>query len=464
MQASARRFRRSGSRAIAAGALACLLAILGGCGEFAAHRSNLAGDYAAGWYDKAAQDLDNPETISLYGSKNRVLYLLDRGAVALALGDYDRCIDLLNQAEEQIDYQHGKSFSDKVGQWTINDTTSTYVAEPYEDMYVNVVKIMAQFGANRISGGATVEARRIGSKADRLRDEYLKFKDQIDHDTKDKLGNKAPSPKNSLGLSNDDGEFVESPLGTYLAAVAFMKSGDPELQRVAGKRLLGSIELQGSLIGPVKQEDFADIQEMRADSVNVLVVALSGRGPTKYAEKVGPIPLGTFPVYFELPKLQIHPSSVVRARVEVDGQPPSNLGELKLVEDMSAVAAENHRRQLPLIYARTLIRAGIRAGISATATEVVRRNSEDQDKGLVVVLGAILGLGAQWAIERADLRSWIFLPGQARVGLFKLPPGEHRVRVVYEGGQGGGILYTTQWRIMKVSEGGLSSVVLQYWN
>ena len=39
-------------------------------------------------------------------------------------------------------------------------------------------KIMAQFGAGRIQGGATVEARRIGSKADRLRDQYLKYKDQ----------------------------------------------------------------------------------------------------------------------------------------------------------------------------------------------------------------------------------------------------------------------------------------------
>jgi drug/metabolite transporter (DMT)-like permease len=42
---------------------------------------------------------------------------------------------------------------------------------------------------------------------------------------------------------------------------------------------------------------------------------------TKYAEKVGPIPLGTFPVYFELPKLMIHPSQVLRARVEVEGAP-----------------------------------------------------------------------------------------------------------------------------------------------
>lgn len=444
---------------MAVGVAVCLLA---GCSGFSDHRTGLAADYAAGWYDKAARELDDPKTVELYGSKNRLLYLLDRGAVALALGDYAKTIDLLNQAEDQIDRQREKSLGDKIGQWTINDTTSTYVAEPYEDMYTNVIKIMAQFGANNIQGGATVEARRIGSKADLLRDQYLKYKDQIQKDAKSKLGKAPPSGQTTLGLSNDDGEFVESPLGTYLAAVAFMKSGDPELQRVAGKRLMGSIELQVPLIGPIKGEDFADIEEKPANSVNVLVVALSGRGPTKYAEKVGPIPLGTFPVYFELPKLQTHPSQVGRARVEVEGEAAA-LSELKLVEDMSAVAAENHRRQLPLIYTRTLIRAGLRAGISATATEIARKNAHDANKELIVVGGAIAGLVVQWAMERADLRSWIFLPGQARVGLYKLTPGPHRVRVVYESGSGG-ILFTTEWRTMNVTENGLSSVVMQYWN
>jgi len=460
MQSLVRRIRRSAGLGFAVAVVACLLA--GGCTAFSDHRAGLAGDYASGWYDKAAKELDDPKTAELYGSKNRLLYLLDRGAVALALGDYEKTIDLLNQAEEQIDRQREKSLGDKIGQWTINDTTSTYVAEPYEDMYTNVIKIMAQFGANNIQGGATVEARRIGSKADLLRDQYLKYKDQIQKDAKSKLGSAPPSAQKTLGLSNDDGEFVESPLGTYLAAVAFMKSGDPELQRVAGKRLIGSIELQGPLIGPVKQEDFADIEEKPANSVNVLVVALSGRGPTKYAEKVGPIPLGTFPVYFELPKLQTHPSQVSRARIEVEGESAA-LSELKLIEDMSAVAAENHRRQLPLIYTRTLIRAGLRAGISATATEIARKNAHDANKELIVVGGAIAGLVVQWAMERADLRSWIFLPGQARVGLYRLNPGQHRVRVIYEGGPGG-ILYTTEWRTMNVTENGLASVVMQYWN
>lgn len=465
MKALVRRFRLWTVRGLAAGVAASLFGG-GGCGEFSSHREKLAGDFAGGWYAKAAKDLDDPKTVEMYGSKNRLLYLLDRGAVGLAMGDYDKAIDLLNQAEDGVEYQRQKSLGDQIGQWTINDTTSSYVAEPYEDMYINVLKIIAQFGAGRIQGGATVEARRIGSKADRLRDLYLKYKEQIQKDSKSKLGAEPPPMKSGMGASNEEGNFVESPLGTYLAAVAFMKSGDGELQRVAGKRLVESIQLQTPLIGPVKGQDFADIEEKRASSVNVLVIALSGRGPTKYAEKVGPIPVGTFPVYFELPKLQTHPSQVGQARIEVEGQlAAGGTNELKLIEDMSAVAAENHRRELPLIYARTLIRAGIRGGLSATATELARKNARDSNKGLIVVGGALLGLGMQWAMERADLRSWIFLPGQARVGLFKLTPGEHRVRVIYESSLGG-VVYTSEWKAIRVSNDGegLASVVTQYWN
>lgn len=452
------RIRGSACRAIVPAAVLCLV----GCGEFSSHRAKLAGDYAAGWFDAAARDLDAPETIDLYGNKNRLLYELDRGAVALAMGDYDKSIDLLNQAEDRIDYYREKTLGDQIGQWTLNDTTSSYVAEPYEDMYTNVLKIIAQFGAGRIQGGATVEARRIGSKADRLRDEYLQYKEQVQKESKDKLGENA-QPRYALSASNDEGNFVESPLGTYLAAVAFMKSGNGELQRVAGKRLVESIRIQAGLIGPVKDDDFADIEERRPESVNVLVVALSGRGPTKYAEKIGPIPVGTFPVYFELPKLQTNLSTVAAARVEVEGASPGEACELKFIEDMSSVAIENHKRTLPLIYARTLIRAGVKAGLSATATELTRKNARDNNKGLIQVAGAVAGLVFLATTERADLRSWIFLPGQARVGLLKLPAGQHRVRVVYES-HGGGIVYTTPWHNVTTSDDGLSSVITQYWN
>ncbi len=456
---TARRLQRS--LMTAAAVAGCFVGA--GC-RFSEHRQNLESAFASGRFDLAAADLDNPKTIDLYGSKNRTLYELDRGAVAFALADYDKAIEILNQAEDRIALVRDKSLGDSIGQWAINDTTATYVAEPYEDMYLNVVKLMAQFGAGRLSGGATVEARRIGSKADRLRDTYIKYKDQIEKESTSKLGGKGGS-YGGVVATNDDGNFVESTLGTYLAAVAFMKTDSGELQRVAGKRLIEAIRLQASIIGPVNPDDFKDIGTKPANSVNALFIALSGRGPTKYAEKVGPIPIGTYPVYFELPKLATHPSQAASARVEIEGPDGSiaTTHQLAFIEDLSAVATENHKRMLPLIYTRTLIRAAVKAGISATATEIARRNANDKNTGLVQVAGAIAGLAFLMTTERADLRCWVFLPGQARVGLLKLPPGECRARIAYLSASGGTV-YTTEWKTLSIREGGLASLVTQYWN
>jgi hypothetical protein len=115
------------------------------------------------------------------------------------------------------------------------------------------------------------------------------------------------------------------------------------------------------------------------------------------------------------------------------------------------------------VYTRTLIRAGVKAGLSATATEVARRSAADSNTGYVQVFGALAGLAFLMSTERADLRCWVFLPGQAHVNLLKLSPGEHRVRIVYESTDGSPV-HTTEWTTLTVRDGGLTSLVTQYWN
>jgi uncharacterized protein len=449
---------------------------LGGCRQFQDHRTSLATLHAVGRYDQAAAVLDEPRTRQAYGDRNEVLWHLDRGAVALALGEVDQAIELLETAEHIAEVQREKSAGDILAQWTLNDTAAKYIAQPYEDIYINVLKLLAQLRAGRLDGGATVEARRLASKADQLRDLYVKYEEALEKETSTRLaardGGARSRPRGTSehgGLTAvNAGEFLESPLGTFLTAVTFMKTGDREFQAVAGRRLLDSIRLQRGLIGPVREEDFAGLEDLDPSSVNVLVVALSGRGPSKYAQRVGPFPLGTLPIYFEMPYMQVHRSEVYAARIEIEGfgspSSPVYRERLKLVEDMSLVAAENHRRMLPLIQQRTFLRYALKATASVVATEVARRSAHPQDRGLVQVAGVLIGLAAIAATEEADVRAWVFLPGQARVGLLRLPPGEQRVRVVYESAMGGAI-YATEWETIYVGGGAgdLASVVTHFW-
>ncbi|MBY0309008.1 MAG: hypothetical protein K2Q09_09725, partial [Phycisphaerales bacterium] len=322
-------------------------------------------------------------------------------------------------------------------QWLLNDTAAAYTGEPYESIYVNVLKLLAQLtradettGAQGvISGGATVEARRAAAKADFLRQRFAAAQAKVSDEARRR------GAPDVLGTTTA-GQFIESPLGTYLAAVTFMKAGETSLQEVAGRRLTDSIQQQGHLIGEVNPEAFASLGTLSPSDANVLIVAFSGTGPTKIAERVGPIPLLTFPVYFELPVLRIRPSQVASARATLtphdaaEGNPPQLLN-LNLIENLSRVAEENHKRALPLVYQRTLIRAMLRSGASFAATEALRRQSSRRDSGLVAVGATLVGLGALAILEKADVRSWVFLPGQAHVALAKLPAGRFDATIEY---------------------------------
>lgn len=447
-----------------AASCACVLIglglLLGGCSsELAQHRLELERLHAAGLYARIAERLDQPQVRRLYEPASEVLWQLDRAAVALALGDDDTVVRLLNAAEDQIELTRGGSSGDVLARWTLNDAAARYLPEPYEDMYLNVFKLLAHLRAGRLDNGATVEARRAARKADLLRDRFLLAMATLDARTAERLGPHVPPPPLAHGQA---GQFIESPLGTFLTAITFLKTGDTEFHRVAARRLRSSLALQQNLIGPVRAEDFARVDELAPSDVNVLVVAFSGRGPTKHPVRVGPIPLGTIPVYFELPDLRVHPGLVSRAYVDIEGS-DSQDQPLALIEDLGAVAAENHRRTLPAIYARTLLRYAIKAGISVAATEAARRQAGEREQMLVQAVGVIGGLLALAATEQADLRCWTMLPGQARVGLLRLSPGQHRLRVRFLD-HAGHTLHLSPWHTVTVADESLTTVVAHYWN
>ncbi|MCH8271226.1 MAG: hypothetical protein IH985_08475 [Planctomycetes bacterium] len=435
--------------------LACAF-VLAGCG-MREHRAELGRLHAVGAYERAAELMDQPDIKSWYGKRDRLLWELDRGAIALALDDADTTFEVLESAEQAIERQFDESIGDTLSRWLLSDADTTYMPEPYEAVYVNVLKLLAHLEAGVIQGGATVEARRLSRKSDRLRELYVRQRDALDEKVP---GVASDAARRGWINTNVGGEFIESTLGTYLTAVTFMESGQHEFQRVAGRRLEDSIALQGGLIGEVDAAAFAGLGSMDPDAADVLVVAFAGRGPTKHASRVGPIVIGTVPMYMELPVVDVVPSGVERVWVEVEGGPRH---ELAMVEDLARVAYENLERGMPVIYTRTFLRAAAKAGLTAAAAEAARRQASDSDQVWAQAIVALGGLVTMMVTERADLRSWIFLPGQARVVLVDLPEGQYRLRVVYEDWRGGTV-YVTPWREIEVREHGLATIVEHYWD
>ncbi len=466
-------------RAAGAATLTLCFAVLAGCNSFRDHRSGLEQDFAQGQFVAAAETLDTPAARAEYGDKNALLWMLDRGSLAVALDDPKTALSTLEDAERHMEKYRGPDAGDVIAQWALNDTATRYIGEPYEDIYVNVFKLLAQLESGNIDGGATVEARRLAAKANTLRDRYLTYRDAIDK--KGGVGFDAARTRGGLVTTNEEGQFIESPLGTYLTAATFMASHDTELQRVASKRLLDSIGLQGNLVGPVNPENFQNLEDRRPGAEpgqgTLLAVALSGRGPTKEAKTFGPIPIFEWPVYFQLPVVKGGTAEVSRVRVRVAEASPQSSAlvdealpvegsgvtlDLALVEDLRSVAAENHRRQLPLIYARTLLRSSIKAGISFAATKVMQHNASGDTETIATIGMVVAGLAVLALTEHADLRCWVFLPALAHVGMVDVPAGDHFVRTEYLSSSGG-VVYTTAWQRVHVPERGMGTSVTQYW-
>lgn len=429
-------------------------ALLGGCeAALNQHRAALGAMHADGRYDLAAQALDDPARRDLYGEKNELLLMLDRGSVALALGDAEGAIGDFSAAEARMEERRSERFDESAAVLLMNDTHKPYLGEPYEDMYVNVFKMVAQFEAGRVSGGATVEARRMALKADLLRDEYLRLAPKaIEASGVEREGGGAGGVKWD---ADSGGNFVESPLGLFLSAVAFMHEGSAGEQEVALRRMAQVVEAQRGQVGPVDAGAFEGLARWRAPAIgsgkgHLLVVAFSGRGPRKESsrERAGSL-------FVDLPVLRWRPSEAATASFVVDGGAREGMN---LAEDLSRVANANHEKQMPIIYARSYARAAAKAAGVAAATWGASTTNNDAIT-LAVLLG---GLALMAASEQADLRCWEFLPGQAHVRLLEVAAGEHAVDVSWEGA-GGGTLYASGRRSVVVPEGGVGTVVGYWW-
>ncbi len=445
-----------------------VVSFLPGCvTAFDRSRQTLEALHEQGRYDEAAHFLDDPNTKDEYADRNKLLYWLDRGAIALAQHDDTKAIELLEKAESSMEVSREPTGGEKLASWLLNDTVKSYYGEPYEEIYVNVLKLLAQLQAGKIEGGATVEARRAAGKADVLRDRYVRTRDGVAGAGDAKFKSTLASSMHEVD-ANDQGEFIESTLGDYLSAITFMKSGETDFQGVAARRLKTAIQLQRTLQGgaEVDESKFASIGTMVPDDGNVLIVGISGRGPTMFARRIGPIPVYEWPVYFELPELRGGSEEVGSVRVIVEeGGGVAQTHELDKVEDFRVVATENHRRQLPNIYAKTLLRSQLKAAAAFAATEAVKRTaSRGSDRGLAQLGMIAAGLIFVGGTEKADLRCWTFLPGRADVAFIKLPPGIHRVRIQYLS-RSGGVVFESPPRDVHVqgTSAELTTIVEHYW-
>ncbi|MAO65012.1 MAG: hypothetical protein CL666_08420 [Balneola sp.] len=426
-----------------------ILLLLGGCAAYQLDnaQNELRSSFASGDYQSTVQLVENLDQQNVYKSKDQVLLYLEHGLVNHFAGNYENSSQYFTRAEDEIDALFTKSVSRAIQSFVVNDNTLAYDGEDYEDIYLNVFKGLNYIHMNELES-ALVEVRRVTYKLERLDEKYHGLVEALSKADTTSTG----EDKWKTGETN----VQNSALGRYLSTILYAKTNKPDDARIELSNLMRAYQEQPSVYDFDKPSREELERLTRPESYNVLIKAFAGRAPIKEQNDIRfyDSDSDTY-IKFSMPTLKTYNSRVRRITVEVDDQSPV---ELHLIEEMGQVAKEVYKVKEPIIYARALVRAVLKAGVAEGIKNRAKKESE--------FLGAaanIMGKIAQEASEKADLRSWQTMPGKSYSTVLNLAPGTHQVKVKFYDASGN-MLNNYAQEVTIAENTSLELVESIYWN
>lgn len=382
-------------------------------------QKNVRSSFINGNVDGAVLMIENFEKKNVYQPKDRLLLYLEKGTVYHFAGRYKESFASFEDAERNIENNYTKSIARGIQSFIVNDNSLVYDGEDYEDVYVNTFKALNFIHMNDLEA-SIVEARRMSYKIENL---------NIKHNGLSSALAKASTQK-SKNVSFEPGkaEIQSSTLAHYLSTVLFTKSGQEDNARIEYDRFNDALLKQQAISTKPLGKSSSPLDSItNPSSFNTLVVAFCGRSPQKIQKDTR--------MYFEeadlyiklsLPQLKMNPSQVQQVRVT------NSKGEvtyLPLIEQMDQVAKEIYKIKEPIIYARTFVRVAAKIIVGKAAEKKAKK---DDNELLAGAFNLLTKVGTELS-EKADIRSWQTMPGEAYSFVMQLQPGEQKVKIEYLG-------------------------------
>lgn len=408
---------------------------------------DLRNSFAAGNFQETAELVSNYQNTGVYEGKDQVLVNLELGSANHFAGNYRESNQYFEYAEFEIEDLYSKSITRALKSFLVNDNILAYDGEDYEDVYLNAFKTLNYMHLGNLEA-ALVESRRISYKLSQLN---LKYSDLVDALAKADT-TKIEQDKWKTGETN----IQNSAMGHYLSTILYAKTGKIDDSRISYNNLLKAYEDQPSGGRDNTPSPRELTMLMNPNAYNVLVKVFTGRSPSK-SQNDTRLYFDEIDTYlkFSLPELELFPSSVSEIRVTVGGQQPVRL---HTIEHLDLVAKEVYKVKEPIIYARTIVRATLKA----IATNAASKEIEEENEILGQAFN-FLGKIAQEATEKADLRSWQTMPGKSHGIVLDLPAGTHTLTIDYIG-INGQIIHSELQEVVVQSSSELQIVESIYWN
>ncbi len=406
--------------------LAALLP-LGGCATYSAGFAAVEAQLAARNYEAALQALEHQS----HAARDRVLYLLNKGMLLRMKGDYAASNEALEAAKQRMEELYGLSLREQTLTFVINDATTSYVGEEYEQVLVHLYKALNYLDLRQLTE-ARVEALQVDLK-------LRQFGERIPDNkyTEDAFA------RYLTGLIYEElGEWSDALIAyrkAYEAYLKYQKHYGLRVPRVLQEDLLRLAQRQG-LTDEVERyrrafgiNQWRSTQE-RAELGEIVLIVNSGLAPIKRESSAAlPDPKSGHIVRISLPYYENRPAVITAARVQAGAAQEMT----EPVEDISAIAHQTLDAKLPTITARAVARAAIKAAAAREARKQAQNRNNGDSAAATLLAFAVEATTV--LTERADTRSWLTLPSRIHLARLPLSPGTYTVRVELLGSGPGAI-------------------------
>jgi len=378
-------------------------------------------------YEKADKVIE--ENQKKYGSKNRLLYLLDRGMTLHLSGRFSESNQFLHQAEQWAEQLYTKSIISETGAFFTNDNTLPYAGEDFERVMIHLISALNYIYLEDLDE-ALVEARKIDHQLNLLNDRYEKKSVYRQDAFARYLSGKLFEAKKEL---ND-------------ALIAYRKAYEAyqEDQKNYGidipEGLMADLLRLTDFLGFENenrqyQETFRQVQWMPQKEyrqlAEVVFNSFNGLSPVKEDFFItAPVPDGRGGIYIlnvAMPRFVRRPSNISYALVEVWNPGGSFSQKTVPVQDISGIAIKNLEDRVGRITAKAIARASSKFLLSQGIRKMAAKDQEPVSLFLAELGTNLFSLFS----EQSDKRSWRTLPGEIQMAGVLVPPGKYQVRVQY---------------------------------
>jgi hypothetical protein len=355
--------------------------------------------------------------------RDPVLYYLDKGMVSHYAGKYDDSIDLLQDAGQSIEEAFTKSVTQEIASYLINDNTTDYAGEDYEDVYISAFNALNYYHKDNIED-ALVEIRQMNIKLETLASKYGQITTSLQQEAVQNGG--------VVPVDSSTTKFTNSALARYLGMLFYRGNGKYDDARIDHDQLklafINTPKVYAYPV-PISIDEELNIPQGKA-RLNILCFA--GLSPIKI-ELVERINISsTAWIKIALPFMEERRSEVSKIAVVFDSGTTLNLD---LLENMSSIARETFREKLNVIYLKTFLRATMKGIATVGLNEAANQTDDSNIKTALRVASIASQVGTELS-EQADLRLSRYFPAKAYIGGITLEPGTYSFSINYYAANG----------------------------